>query len=564
MIKEKPDYKNEIFNIAAYLPYMAELMPHKRAVVFPAGRDAAGRVTYSHLTFSQMNDECDRYADGLSKYGMGKGTKTLLMVKPSLEFITLTFALFKIGAVPILIDPGMGPMNMLKCISQVEPEAVIGIPVAQAVRAIFRWYFRKVKYNVTVGKRIFWGGLTLDKIREKGSVNYKMCETRGSDPAAILFTSGSTGPAKGVLYEHKMFGAQVSLLNEAYKFNENEMELPAFPLFALFNVALGITCVIPDMDPTKPASVKPENIVEGVLNQGITNTFGSPAIWNRVSNYCSSKNIKLNSIKRILIAGAPVSGELVGRVKKMLGDNADVHTPYGATESLPLCSISGNEICGETWAKTQKGEGICVGKPIKGIDARIIKITEEPLPRWEDALLKRTGEIGEIVVSGPVVTKEYYNNARATALSKIYDGSRTWHRMGDVGYLDDRGRLWFCGRKDHRVVSGEKIYFTIKCEAIFNNHPDVFRSALVGCGEKLYQQPVIVIELKDAKILKDENRVEKIRVELEKMGKDSELTKDIQNILFIEKMPVDIRHNAKIFREKLSVWAEGLIKKGSA
>ncbi|HOT77161.1 MAG TPA: AMP-binding protein, partial [Candidatus Wallbacteria bacterium] len=358
---EKPDYRNEKFNIASYLPYMAARMPHKRAVIFPAGRDKAGRVAYTHLTFSQLNEECDRYADGLNKYGIGKGVKTLLMVRPSLEFIALAFALFKTGAVPILIDPGMGIFNVLKCVAGVGPEAVIAVPEVHAAKSVLRWYFKSVKYSVTVGKNWFWRGLTLDKIKQHGRAPFECAATLAGDPAAILFTSGSTGPAKGVLYEHRMFGAQVELLKEAYKFEENEIELPGFPLFALFNVALGMSCAIPDMDPTRPAQVDPAKIVEGILNQGVTNTFGSPAIWNRVADYCGEKNIKLNSIKRILIAGAPVSGELIGRVKKMLPETADVHTPYGATESLPLCNICGNDILKKGWPETKRGAGILVG-----------------------------------------------------------------------------------------------------------------------------------------------------------------------------------------------------------
>lgn len=555
---EKPDYRNEQFNIASYLPYMAEKMPHKRAVIYPAGRDRSGRVAYTHLTFQQLNEECDRYADGLYKYGIRKGVKTLLMVRPSLEFIALAFALFKTGAVPILIDPGMGIMNVLKCVAGVCPEAVIAVPEVHAAKSILRWYFRSVKYSVTVGKNWFWRGLTLDKIRKHGRAPFNYVETAGGDPAAILFTSGSTGPAKGVLYEHRMFGAQVALLKQAYKFEENEMELPGFPLFALFNVALGMSCCIPDMDPTKPAQVDPAKITEAIINQGVTNTFGSPAIWNRVADYCNERNIKLNSIKRILIAGAPVSGELIGRVKKMLPDTADVHTPYGATESLPLCNICGADILRKGWPLTQKGAGILVGKPVAPNAVRIIKITDGPVEKLDGSIMLKPGAIGEIIATGPIVTKEYYANHKATALAKIKDGDNFWHRMGDAGYIDDDGDLWFCGRKDHRVESsGGKVYFSVKCEAIFNCHPDVFRSALAASGKRPDQTPVIFIEPKPGKFPQTAAEKEAFIKELFKLSKESDMTADINEIIFIGKMPVDVRHNAKIFREKLSAMASG-------
>jgi len=551
----KPDYRNEKFNIASYLPYMAGIMPHKRAVIFPAARDKYGRVAYTHFTFAKLDEECDRFADGLYKYGIKKGVRTLLMVRPSLEFIALAFALFKTGAVPILIDPGMGIMNVLKCVAKVGPEAVIAVPEVHAAKSILRWYFKSVKYNVVVGKNYFFRALTLDKIREHGRAPFDFIETRSCDPAAILFTSGSTGPAKGVLYEHGMFGAQVELLKEAYNFGENEIELPGFPLFALFNVALGMSCVIPDMDPTKPAQVDPAKIVEGITDQGVTNSFGSPAIWNRVAAYCDERNIKLNSIKRLLIAGAPVSGELIGRVKKILSESADVHTPYGATESLPLCNICGSDILEKGWEKTRKGAGILVGKPVKPNKVKIIKITGGPIDKLDESIILPPGEIGEIIASGPVVTKEYYGDARATALAKISDGQILWHRMGDAGYIDESGDLWFCGRKDHRVVSGEKIYYSVKCEAIFNCHPGVFRSALAATGKAPDQTPVIFIEPLPDKFPRSDSERELFEKELFELSKKSDLTAEINKIYFIEKMPVDVRHNAKIFREKLSEMA---------
>ena len=552
---DKPDYKSEKFNIASYLPYMAEIMPHKRAVIFPAARDKSGRTAYTHLTFAQLNQQCDRYADGFYKYGIKEGVKTLLMVRPSLEFIALSFALFKTGAVPILIDPGMGIMNVLKCVAKAGPEAVVAVPEVHAVKSILRWYFKSVKYNVVVGKNYLFRALTLEQISARGRAPFNYIKTRPCDPAAILFTSGSTGPAKGVLYEHGAFGAQVELLKQTYNFGEDEIELPGFPLFALFNAALGMSCVIPDMNPAKPAQADPAKIVENITDQGVTSSFGSPAIWNRVADYCNQKNIKLNSIKRILIAGAPVSGDLVGRVKKMLPGSADVYTPYGATESLPLCNVSGCDILSKGWEKTREGAGILVGKPIAPNRVKIIKITDGPIDKLDDSIILPPGEIGEIIASGPIVTKQYYADPKATALSKIIDGPALWHRMGDAGYIDESGDLWFCGRKNHRVVSGGKTYYSVKCEAIFNRHPEVFRSALAASGKAPNQTPVVFIEPARGCYPENEHQRGQFIKELLELSKKSDLTAEINKIYFIKKMPVDVRHNAKISRENLSEMA---------
>jgi acyl-CoA synthetase (AMP-forming)/AMP-acid ligase II len=196
---------------------------------------------------------------------------------------------------------------------------------------------------------------------------------------------------------------------------------------------------------------------------------------------------------------------------------------------------------------------MCVGRPIGEVEIRIIKITDSPIENWSDDLVLPQGEVGEITVKGEVVTRAYYNNHNADRLSKIEDNDAFWHRMGDLGWQDSSGRIWFCGRKGHRVITEKQTLFTIPCEAIFNNHPAVFRSALVGTGEKGSQTPVICIELKKGV---SQSKIEQIRHELLEAAASSPLTESIKTILFHEDFPVDIRHNSKIFREKLAVWAE--------
>jgi len=548
----------EIFNVASYLPNMAEEKPHKPALAFPQGQDKNGRVAYTYMTFSQLNQESSRYAHALDYMGIKKGCRVLLMVKPGMEFVGLAFALFRVGAVPILIDPGMGIANLLECIKKVEPEALIAIPIVHIVKTLRPAYFSSVKYCITVGRNLFWEGTTLEKIKNNQCNNFPPVETLKTDPAAILFTTGSTGPPKGVLYQHGMFGAQVEHIKSRYGIEETDVDMPAFPLFALFSTAIGMTCILPDMDPTKPAKVNPKKIVDAVQNHGVTNSFGSPALWNRVSEYCVNHQIRLPSIKRILMAGAPVPGTLLARLKEILSPEAETYTPYGATESLPITSISGSERLAETEEKTRRGAGTCVGKPLDGITIKIIKMIDQPIAAWDESLVLGQGEIGEIVVKGDVVTREYFQMERETALAKIPEGSTIWHRMGDVGYIDKQNRVWFCGRKAHRVTTKDQILFSVPCEAIFNQHPNVFRSALVGIGPKDNQRPVIVIEpRKMAKYFWEKNQFKK---ELLKMGQEFEHTKEIKDVLLHSSFPVDIRHNVKISREKLATWAEGKIK----
>ena len=515
---------------------MAGRTPRKEAVVFLS----------KYLTFEQLDRDSDGYARGFEQIGIRRGVKTLLMARPGLEFVSLTFALFKVGAVPVMIDPGMGRDRLLHCIAAIEPEALIGIPKAHAARILFPEAFRSVKHAVTVGRRWLWRGHTLKQLKIENREPFKPAPTRSDELAAILFTTGSTGPAKGVEYEHGMFDAQCDLIGKTYGVTEEDVDLATFPLFALFSVGLGMTAVIPDMDPTRPADVNPEKIAEVIQARSCTFSFGSPALWDRVTSWCVDNAVKLPTLRKVLMAGAPVPVEVHERFREILSDGAETNTPYGATESLPVTTITGSEILRETASATAQGKGVCVGKPVHGVTVEIIRITDDVIEEWSDDLIVPPGEIGEITVKGPSVTRRYYRDEDATKAHKIKDGATIRHRIGDAGYKDEQGRIWFCGRKGHRVRTEKGTLYTVCCEAIFNGHRAVKRSALVGVGKR----PVIIIELNDESSDRDS-----LTKELLAIGSKNALTEDIKDVLYHPSFPVDIRHNAKIDREKLSVWA---------
>ncbi len=399
-------------------------------------------------------------------------------------------------------------------------------------------------------------------MREAGRTRRETAQDEGlttgplasDEPAAILFTSGSTGPPKGAIYTHGILNAQVDLIREMFAIEPGEVDLCTFPLFALFAPALGMSAIVPEMDPTRPARTDPARIVEPIEDFAATNLFGSPALLRQLVQGDDASLTKLPSLKRVVSAGAPVPAKIIERMAARLVPPAQVHTVYGATEALPVASIGSDEILGETRHATDRGQGVCVGGPVPGIEVRIIRISDDPIPEWSDDLLLPDGTIGEIVVSGPVVTREYFNRPEATRLAKIIDPARAvrYHRMGDLGYLDDRGRIWFCGRKSHRVVLADETLFTIPCEAIFNAHPDVYRSALVGVNRGGEMRPVMCIEPARRLSRGEEGRV---RRELLERGAGFPHTRRIRDLLFHSAFPVDIRHNSKIFREKLAVWA---------
>ncbi|MCL2349818.1 MAG: fatty acid CoA ligase family protein, partial [Planctomycetaceae bacterium] len=439
------------------------------------------------------------------------------------------------------------------CLAEVEPDGFLAIPPVHVVRSLVFWRFPKAKHNITSGKRWFWGGLTLDRIKRQPHPGTILVERQPDDPAAIIFTSGSTGVPKGVWYTHRIIDTQVAEISERYKIHQGTIDVAGFPFFGLFNAAMGVTAVIPDMNPTRPADVNPEKILEAVADWNAEQSFGSPALWHRVADYCIKHDKKLPTLKRVVSAGAPVSVHLLAKLKRCLGDDAKIFTPYGATESLPVSSMEASEILGETAAKTNIGAGICVGRRFSRIEWRIIRITDDPIARLEDAETLSCGEIGEIAVTGPQVTQKYVTRMEANAFSKMTDAQeRIWHRIGDVGYLDEQDRFWFCGRKAHRVETANGPMFTIPCEAIFNMHPNVHRTALVGVGALGCQTPVLFVEPKQGFFPEMQKTRQSFVDELRVLGKANPLAESIETFRFMKSFPVDVRHNAKINRELLA------------
>jgi olefin beta-lactone synthetase len=580
-------------NIALRLTATAEQSPDAVAVVAAAGRDSLGRAAYSHVTFRQLDRESDLLARGLRERGVGPGTRLVLMVRFGIEFVALVFAAFKAGAVIVLIDPGMGLPSLLDCLEDVEPEGFLALPLVHVVRIANRRRFRRARLNLTVGRRWFWGGPTYRELARARWEPFETVAAKATDPAAVIFTSGSTGPAKGVIYEHGMFNAQVDLIRDRFGIQPGGVDLSGFPLFGLFNAAMGTTTVVPQMNPSKPAKANPARIIEAIEDHTVTQSFGSPALWQRVVTYCEEHQLRLRSLRRAFSAGAPVPVSLLERLTDLLDAEpksdeaprqlpavvrlpettrncscAEVYTPYGATEALPVASISSREVLDDTAERTRTGAGTCVGRAFPGVTIKIIQITHGPIATLSMARELPAGQIGEIIVQGPSVTRSYLRKPLAEAEAKIADPHEDhdatapvpfWHRMGDVGYLDHQGRLWYCGRKSHIVTTAKGLLFTEPCEAIFNEHPRVARSALVGVirkpGQAADQTPVIIVEPRSKQFpLRNADR-QKFAAELRDLAAANPLTLDIHTVFFHRSLPVDFRHNSKINRERLSLWA---------
>lgn len=541
------------FNVARFLRESAERVPDNCAVRCPCGRDASGSIRYTELTFAQLDRITAATAAVFAERGICAGTRTLLMARPGLDLILCAFALFRLAAVPVAIDPGMGLGSFLKCVRKTAPEALVGIPLAHWVRRLFFRKFASVKIGVKIGTCAF--SREIEARSRDAALSTEIVETEAERLAAILFTSGSTGAPKGVCYTHGMFDAQREIVRDFYGIRPGEIDLPLLAIFALFNPALGMTTVTPEMNAAKPAALDPEKIVRAIRENGVTNSFGSPVLWRKIAEYCEARGEILPSVRRILCAGTAVPPATMALLKKVL-PNAEIHSPYGATENLPVSDISADEVLAATGTLTEHGRGTCTGTPLPCNRVRIIPIRDGAIETFDEVRPLGKNVPGEICVCGPTTTREYFNEPEATRAAKIFDRAEgsLWHRMGDVGYLDEAGKLWFLGRKAERVETAAGTLFSEAIEPIFNTHPDVFRCALIGLGERGNETPALVVEPRAG--ISRERRAA-LSDELLALAARYEATRAVRRIfIHPKKFPVDVRHNAKIHRLTLKRFYE--------
>lgn len=525
-------------NVARFLALRANEQPDRCALMLPLGGAGREAVGFRTLSFGELCERTAQLAHRLEASGLKRGERVLLMVRPGLELILCCFALFRMGAIPVVIDPGMGLASFLKCVRHTQPKALIAIRAGVFLSQVFRRTFRSVKSRVCVGSTF---EQRLERVPDR---TYHDFEADADALAAILFTSGSTGPPKGVCYAHGQFDAQVNLVRSTFGIEPGEVDFPMLPVFALFNPALGMTTVVPQINPSKPASFDPGRTLRVMQAAGVTTSFGAPVLWDKLVRYAGPKGIKLLGLKRILTAGAALPPELVSRMNEVF-PSARVWSPYGATECLPVTAVEGTHLVEQAAEKTSVGAGICVGRPVTGVDVRIIKIEDRVIESFSSARRLSVGEIGEIVATGPSVTRSYDGLPEATAKAKMVDEEgRIWHRMGDAGYLDETGDLWFCGRLAERVETAEGTRFTECCEGIFHGFQGVKRVALIGLGRGPIQEPALVLEVLKGQRFDSEKVL--------KRAKEVPMTAGIKRVFRSKRFPVDVRHNAKINRLELA------------
>ena len=533
-------------NVARHLRSATTSRPEGLATKSPIGISPEGKVIHEARSFLQLDQASDAAAEHFARAGLSAGDRVLLAVRPGHDLIVGMFALLKLGAVPVAIDPGMGWSVILDCVRRSRPTALVGLCSASLLSRLPFAAFRTLHHRVTVGNSAWCQALAAVPSQPR-----PLADVSPDTLAAILFTSGSTGAPKGVCYTHGMFDAQIELVRSTYGIQPGETDMAMLPLFALFNPALGTTTVTPLLDPSKPLAADPAPLVAALLSEKVTCSFGSPAIWSKVADHCEARGIKLPDLRRLLIAGAPVSGELLTKLR-VIAPNCVTHTPYGATECLPVTTVAADELLGEARQLALLGQGTCVGRAVNGVEIRVIRETNGPIATLADAKFCTPGEIGEIIATGPSVTREYDGLPEATRAAKITDGDRTWHRMGDLGALDASSRLFFFGRRVEKVRTTDGDLPTESIEPAFRQHPQVFRCALIGIGEAPGQTPALVVEPRPGDFPETGAARARFIAELRDVAKTCPRADRVKHIIFQRALPVDVRHNAKIHRLQLA------------
>ncbi len=528
-----------------------------------AGDDSApaiaelGRGGTRVISFAELEDRVAALADGLRRVGVRPGHRVALLVPPGIDLTRAVYACWQAGAAIVVADAGLGWRRMADALRSADPDYLIGIPPAVAAAAAFKLpgirlvageLPRPLRRLLGVGHSIdelATGGNRDDTLIEEIQLPHVDLAGAQSTEAAVLFTSGATGPPKGVVYRHHQLRAQLDQVRALCDITPTDRLVAAFAPFALYGPALGIGAVVPQMDVTKPGTLTAGGLADAAAAIRATLVFASPAALRNVvataGELTAEQSSALARIRLVLSAGAPVSVALLRRVRDVL-PRAELHTPYGMTEALPLTDISLPEL-----EDAGSANGVCVGRPLPGVQIQISQF--DSLGRAAGPPAPGIEITGEICVSAAHV-KDRYDRLWATERASSRDPG--WHRTGDVGHLDIAGRLWVEGRLVHVVTTADGPLTPVGVEQRIEAECPVTGAAVVGVGPRGTQQVVAVVV---------PNTPAAVGLAAPELAADVRAAAGVHlaAVLVIEALPVDIRHAAKIDRQRLARWAERLL-----
>ncbi len=515
-------------NIAYFLARAVSAHPDRPALIF----SHPARV----ITFRELDDRASRLAGGLHALGLRAGDRAIVLAPISPYLYACLIALFKLGAAAVFLDPQAGRRQLDHAAALADAKAFIGSRKAMWLRWLSPALRRIPARLMAEGD----GANTLTRLARVSQPRAEIAEVEPETPALITFTGGSTdssGP-RGVSRTHRLLNAQHAAIARALPVHAGDVDLPAFPIVTLHNLAAGITSVIPDFPFRRPEAVQSELVLRQLNASGVTTASGSPAYWWPIAEHCLSRNLTL-PLRRILTGGAPVAPALIERLSR-IAPRAEILSVYGGTEAEPVALMPAHEILSETAALTANGAGIPLGHPISEIYVKVLNERGEEQP---------AGECGEIWVAGEHVARAYFANPQAEAANMRVDADgRLWHRMGDMGYKDARGRVWLSGRVNTIVWRAGRAVYPVPVEAAIETLPFIRRAALVGLrNAALGERAVLVIEF-----ARRTPRPAGWQTHLRTMC--AEHGWPVDDVRAIARLPVDARHNARIDYRKLKHW----------
>ncbi len=485
-------------------------------------------ATGTSTSWAELNERVRAIAVGLRATGLEPGDRVALLIPPGPDLVAVLYGCWRAGLVTVMADKGLGLRGLGRAIRGARPSWIIGPSKALAAARTMRW--APGAQAIQVGGRAVPSlavHSTLESVIARGSAA-PPAPPAPNDLAAVLFTSGATGPAKGVRYLHRQLEAQRDALTRTYNITSDDRLVAAFAPFALYGPALGITSAIPDVDVTKPAELTANALSDACTAINATLAFASPAALTNVVATATTSFVGLARLRLVMSAGAPVPASLLRSVAGLC-PSAELHTPYGMTEALPVADVDLDTI-----DRVGPGRGVNVGHPVDGAQVRI------------DAL---NDSMGRVLVSAPWLSDGYDGLWATQASARSVDGHSVWHDSGDVGHLDADGALWIEGRGVHIISTVNGLVTPVPIEIEAESVQSVGRAAAVGVGPKGVQQLVIVVE-GDHDGLAPPSLGDAVR---------HAVTAPVAAVLSRKKLPVDIRHNAKIDRAALAAWATDVL-----
>ncbi|MGO4803865.1 alpha/beta fold hydrolase [Arthrobacter sp. 2MCAF15] len=530
---------------------------------------ADGSVARS-LSWQELERNIAALAAGLAEAGVGHGSRVSLMVPPGVDLTVVLYACLRLGAVVVVADAGLGTRGLSRAVKGATPDFLIGIDRALAAASVLGWSGRRISVRdlPAARRRLLAVETSLAALARRGADPGPELPDRGpaSDPdadAAVLFTSGSTGPAKGVLYTHRQLAAMRDTVAATLGIRPGARLVAGFAPFALLGPALGAVSVTPAMDVTVPRTLTARALADAAAAIDATVIFASPAALRNVLATQGGVGLAgqevLGRVELLLSAGAPVPEPLLAEVQRLL-PRASLHTPYGMTEALPVTDISLEQIrAAEADAAAGTvagaGNGVCVGWPVRGARAAVIPLAADGTAPGNEPVTE-AGVTGEILVSAPHV-KETYDRLWLTQRESVRTAG--WHRTGDVGHFDAAGRLWVEGRLVHVVTAPGTVVTPVGAEQAIERLDDVGLAAVVGVGPSGTQAVVAVVET-----VPPARRAGPAAPQLAGRVRDAarQAGVSVSAVLAVPSQPTDIRHNAKIDRTRLSRWASAVLAGG--